>query len=92
MPKFLVDENLSPKLAQHLRMLGYTASSVREVGLTGALDEEIITWSNKKKYIVITRDLGFGYVYSQREDKFGVILLRSKDESTEAAQVLELIS
>lgn len=84
MPKFLIDENLSPKLAGFLRALGYSASSVRDVGLTGSTDKEIVAWAKTHEHIVITRDLGFGYTYAVKDVAFGLILLRSKTDATEA--------
>lgn len=88
MPKFLIDENLSPKLASYLRTLGYPASAVREAGLTGSTDEEIITWAKAHEHIVITRDIGFGYTYAVKDVTFGLILLRSKTDATESFENL----
>lgn len=83
MPKFLIDENLSPKIAGYLRTLGYSASPVREVGLTGRTDEEIVAWAKVHEHIVITRDIGFGYTYAIKDVAFGLILLRSRMDATE---------
>lgn len=88
MPKFLIDENLSPKLAGSLRALGYAASAVRDVGLTGSTDKEIVAWAKAHDHIVITRDLGFGYTYAVKDIAFGLILLRSKTDATEAFENL----
>lgn len=60
MPLFLVDENLSPRIALWLRRLGYEAKAVCEVGLSGKTDEEIIAWLQKHNGILITSDLDFG--------------------------------
>lgn len=84
MPKFLIDENLSPKLADFLHSLGYTASAVRDIGLTGSSDEYIVTWAKTHKHIVITRDIGFGYTYAVKDVTFGLILLRSKTDTSES--------
>lgn len=84
MPKFLIDENLSPKVADFLRACGYLASAVREVGLTGSSDEEIVAWAKAHKHIVITRDIGFGYTYTVKDIAFGLILLRSKADTSES--------
>lgn len=47
MPKFLIDEALSPFLAGFLQELGYEAVAVREVGLKGKSDREIVAWAKK---------------------------------------------
>lgn len=88
MPKFLIDENLSPKLADFLHSLGYTASAVRDVGLTGSSDEKIVAWAKTHKHIVITRDMGFGYTYAVKDIAFGLMLLRSKTDETRAFEDL----
>ena len=88
MPKFLIDENLSPKLADFLRLLGYTESAVRDVGLTGSSDEVIVAWAKTHNHIVITRDIGFGYTYAVKDVAFGLLLLRSKTDAMEAFESL----
>ena len=88
MPKLLIDENLSPHLAIFLRNLGYEASATRELQLKGSTDAEIISYAKKHHFTIITRDLGFGFVYTQAEVKFGVILLRSKEENREAFEAI----
>ena len=90
MPKFLIDENLSPRLADFLRSLGYAASAVRDVGLTGSSDEEVVAWAKTHKHIVITRDIGFGYTYAVRDVMFGLLLLRSKSDEAESFHKLLL--
>ena len=57
MSKFLIDEDLSPLLAEYLRSLKYNALSVREVGLKGKLDIDLIKWIQKEDAILITCDL-----------------------------------
>jgi len=74
MLKFLIDENLSPQLASLLKRWNYDAYAVREVGLKGKSDEEIITWLQKEKCILITSDLDFGeFFYGKSLVSFGVI-------------------
>lgn len=82
MLRFIVDENLSPALAGWLRRLKYNARAVREVGLKGKSDEEIISWLQKYDCIIITSDLDFGeFFYWKTLGNFGVIVLRSKSQS-----------
>ena len=47
--QFLIDESLSPQLATFMKKLGYDAVSVREVGLKGCSDIQIIEWAQKKQ-------------------------------------------
>ena len=76
---FLVDESLSPILAEKLRELGYFAKSVREVGLKGSDDITIIEWAIKNNAVIIAGDLDFGELwYWNFRTKVGVIVLRIK--------------
>jgi predicted nuclease of predicted toxin-antitoxin system len=54
-PRFLIDENLSPQLARHLRLVhGYDAVHVNEIGLQGAPDDDILARAVAEGRIVIT--------------------------------------
>lgn len=87
MPKFLLDENLSPRLAAWLRRLGYEAQAVREAGLKGKGDEEIIPWLQKNEYVLITSDLDFGeFFYWKEHGRFGTIVFRAKSQSIRVHQ------
>lgn len=87
MPKFLLDENLSPRLAVWLRRLGYEAQAVREVGPKGKGDEEIILWLQKNGYVLITSDLDFGeFFYWKEHGRFGAIVFRAKSQSIRVHQ------
>lgn len=82
MPKFLVDENLSPLLAQYLRELKYQARAVREVNLKGKSDEKILEWVKKRKTVLITADREFGeFFYLKNFGQIGIIILESKSQS-----------
>lgn len=81
MPKFLIDENLSPSLSDYLRNLKYEAVAVREAGLRGKSDEEIVGWIQKNKRVLITADMDFGeFFYFKNLGKIGIIILRSKSQ------------
>lgn len=84
---FLIDENLSPGLAISLHDLGYEAQAVRDVGLRGAPDEDIIRYLRQEHCILITSDLDFGeFFYGQNFGDFGVIIIRTKRQSTDGVQ------
>lgn len=54
--KFLVDEDLSEKIASILRAKGVDAVHVRELGLSGAEDREVLDEAVRQKRCVITRN------------------------------------
>lgn len=93
MIKFLIDENLSPYLAEYLRKLNYEAFAVREVGLKGKSDVDLVRWIQKEDAVLVTADLDFGeFFYWQSLGKFGVIIIRSKSQKYKAhRQILEYL-
>ena len=81
MPKFLIDENLSPRLAVVLRSLGYDATAIRDVGLRGHTDAALVKWAKEHGGIIVTRDWEFGEVaFWQAEGAIGVVLLRTASQ------------
>ncbi len=54
--KFLVDEDLSEEIASILRGKGVDAVHVRELGLSGAEDQEVLDEAARQKRCVITRN------------------------------------
>jgi predicted nuclease of predicted toxin-antitoxin system len=54
-PRFLIDENLSPLLAHHLRAVhGFDVVHVQECGLRGASDADVLAWAIAEDRIVVT--------------------------------------
>lgn len=59
MTRLVVDENLSPRLAQGLRDRGHDAVHVNEVGLRSAPDPVIMAWAARERRAVVTQDHDF---------------------------------
>lgn len=57
--RFLIDENISPLVAEALRQHGYAAQHVREIGLKGQPDPEIMAYARQKGRCLITLDEDF---------------------------------
>jgi predicted nuclease of predicted toxin-antitoxin system len=54
-PRFLIDENLSPMLALHLRTIhGFDAVHVNAVGLRGASDPVVLAYALAESRIIVT--------------------------------------
>ena len=77
---YVVDANLSPRLAELLRDAGHDAVHVRDIGLRTASDNEIIDYAISTDRIVISHDTDFGTLLAYRElSKPSFILIRSSD-------------
>lgn len=87
--KFLVDQPVSPTLADWLRRSGHDAYHLRERGLSRSRDEEIFARATSENRIIVTADLDFSRIIalSGREEP-GLILFRGGSLTDEQMLVL----
>jgi len=64
--KFLIDNALSPMVAEELHRAGLDAVHVRDVNLHKSTDEEVFAWAVKEKRIIISADTDFGTMLALR--------------------------
>jgi predicted nuclease of predicted toxin-antitoxin system len=60
--RFLLDENLSPRLAEVLRASGHDVQHVHEIGLTGASDHLVLERARADSRVLISADTDFGAI------------------------------
>jgi predicted nuclease of predicted toxin-antitoxin system len=83
--RFLVDNSLSPRFAQGLRLAGHEALHVRDIGMAAAKDEAIFDEAASRDCIVLCEDTDFGTLLaSRRVSRPSVILFRCRAKSVEA--------
>jgi predicted nuclease of predicted toxin-antitoxin system len=63
--RFLIDEQISTRLAQWLRSQGHAAEHVHEIGLTGQSDTVIIAAAASRSAVIVTKDADFQSVRAQ---------------------------
>lgn len=92
--KIKVDENLPYSVAELLRDRGFEADTVKEEGLGGTSDPQLLEVTTAEERMILTLDRGFGDIRAYPPGTHaGIVVLRLEDESapSAAAAVTELI-
>jgi predicted nuclease of predicted toxin-antitoxin system len=60
--RFLLDQNISPKVADVVRPAGHDVTIAREVGLQRASDEVVIATARLERRVLVSADTDFGTI------------------------------
>jgi predicted nuclease of predicted toxin-antitoxin system len=81
--RFLVDANMSPRVARILTDGGHDAVAVRDLGLHHAPDDQILEHALTDDRVIISHDTDFGTLLAvSGQSKPSFILVRSADPLT----------
>lgn len=75
--KLLTDENIDSAVVRHLRSVGFDVKDVREAGLSGTSDRELLQICVDERRVIVTHDSDFGTLaFATGEAFVGIVFLR----------------
>lgn len=89
--RFLLDENQSPVIANMLADAGHDAVHVRDIGLSGASDAEVMQRAEQERRVVLSGDTDFGELLARTNASSPSILLLRRQRQRRAAEIAQLI-
>ncbi len=79
-----LDENVTIAARDLLRAAGHDADTVPDEGLTGAVDDRLLTTCIAEGRMLVTFDVGFGDLRAHPPGQHaGIVLLRIRDQQPE---------
>ena len=88
---FLIDNNLSPLLADALKAAGHDAVHVRDLGMQAATDEAVLDQARAGEQVLISADTDFGGILSRSKAADPSVILIRRMAGRRAAEQAAII-
>lgn len=89
--KFLLDENLSPRIAEILAEVGHDAIHVRDIALRSSPDEQVLEAAREAGRVIISADTDFGDLLAASNAAGPSVLLLRRQGQRRAQEIAALI-
>ena len=89
--RFLIDNNISPQVAERLEGAGHDACHVRDYGLQRATDSEVLDRAAAETRVLVSADTDFGTLLARSGAKAPSILLMRRLVGRSAADQATII-
>lgn len=88
--KLLIDENISPLIADHLKAQNYDVKSIRDC-CKGYPDERVVELAISEGRVIVTYDLDFGELYRNLGASSIILRLRTRKPSAVQKHLLSFL-
>lgn len=89
--RFLIDNALSPSMAEALCSAGHDAVHVRAVGLRDASDDAIFAFAREEARVVVSADTDFGTLLARSHESQPSVVLFRRSSGRRPAELTRLL-